>query len=256
MEDGSVIWQAIPLRDSVVVFDADMRAKKDFFTKVRALEDKQGPTQKAWPMPADAESGSSQSIMVDVGATSLLLPPLQTLEVMADEELMLCLTPQAFHNINAEGDLFNNINKQFWEYWLPGAFAWGYIACTGTNFVIRARALASCGWFPNQTITEGECATAPWGDACSVVPPLERASSSHILYVRHRMCCWRYVARPYTCMQAIYMAWGQGGPLIRPGPLSFVFLTCLVLPRGHEKEKCSQAAWLSHGFDSSSSSCQ
>lgn len=41
------------------------------------------------------------------------------------------------------------------EYWLPGAFAWGYIACTGTNFVIRARALACCGWFPNHTVTEG-----------------------------------------------------------------------------------------------------
>lgn len=41
------------------------------------------------------------------------------------------------------------------QYWLPGAFAWGYIACTGTNFVIRAQALASCGLFPNNTVTEG-----------------------------------------------------------------------------------------------------
>jgi cellulose synthase/poly-beta-1,6-N-acetylglucosamine synthase-like glycosyltransferase len=37
---------------------------------------------------------------------------------------------------------------------LPGAFAWGYIACTGTNFCIRVRALAHCGWFPEYTITE------------------------------------------------------------------------------------------------------
>ncbi|KAG1680162.1 hypothetical protein FOA52_000275 [Chlamydomonas sp. UWO 241] len=109
-ENGSIDWTSVDPRDTIVVFDADMMAKPDFFCK--------------------------------------------TLEVMADEELALCLTPQAFHNINPDGDLFNNINKQFWEYWLPGAFAWGYIACTGTNFVLRARPLAHCGWFPNMTITE------------------------------------------------------------------------------------------------------
>ena len=103
---------------------------------------------------------------------------LKTLEVMADESLSLVLTPQSFHNIEILSDLFNSKNKQFCrsspppvhtdvslthilccctaagEYWLPGAFAWGYIACTGTNFMIRARALASCGWFPTNTITE------------------------------------------------------------------------------------------------------
>ncbi len=71
-----------------------------------------------------------------------------------DDEIALCLSPQSFHNIHKDGDLFNNINKQFWECWLPGAFAWGYIACTGTNFCIRARALCHCGWFPDYTITE------------------------------------------------------------------------------------------------------
>lgn len=55
---------------------------------------------------------------------------------------------QAFHNIHPGADLFNNINLQFWEYWLPGAVAWGYIACTGTNFAIRARPLAHCKFFP------------------------------------------------------------------------------------------------------------
>lgn len=42
---------------------------------------------------------------------------LQILEVMCDEEIALCLTPQSFHNISADADLFNNINKQFWECW-------------------------------------------------------------------------------------------------------------------------------------------
>ena len=79
---------------------------------------------------------------------------LKTLEVMADSSLSLVLTPQAFHNINILSDLFNSNNRQFWEYWLPGAAAWGYVACTGTNFMIRAASLASCGWFPVSTITE------------------------------------------------------------------------------------------------------
>jgi endoglucanase len=37
---------------------------------------------------------------------------------------------------------------------LPGCDAWGYIACTGTNFCIRAAALAKCGWFPEYSQTE------------------------------------------------------------------------------------------------------
>eukprot|EP00955_Chlamydomonas_euryale_P087768 364323-Chlamydomonas_euryale.AAC.17 len=79
---------------------------------------------------------------------------LKLLEVMVDDEIALTLTPQAFYNIDTDMDIFNAINAQFWEYWLPGAFGWGYIACTGTNFMIRARALAHCGFFPDYTITE------------------------------------------------------------------------------------------------------
>ncbi|KAG1680163.1 hypothetical protein FOA52_000276 [Chlamydomonas sp. UWO 241] len=60
-ENGSIDWTSVDPRDTIVVFDADMMAKPDFFCK--------------------------------------------TLEVMADEELALCLTPQAFHNINPDGDL-------------------------------------------------------------------------------------------------------------------------------------------------------
>ncbi len=42
---------------------------------------------------------------------------LQTLEVMQDDECQLLLTPQAFHNIRPETDLFNNINKQVSRIW-------------------------------------------------------------------------------------------------------------------------------------------
>jgi hypothetical protein len=52
---------------------------------------------------------------------------------MYDDDISLCLTPQAFSNINPNVDIFNNINQQFWEYVLPGSDAWGYIACTGAR---------------------------------------------------------------------------------------------------------------------------
>jgi len=61
---------------------------------------------------------------------------------MWDDSCSLVLTPQAFSNINPKADIFNNINQQFWEYVLPGCDALGYIACTGTNFCLRARSLA------------------------------------------------------------------------------------------------------------------
>jgi hypothetical protein len=56
---------------------------------------------------------------------------LKVLEVMCDDDVALCLTPQAFTNVNPKADIFNNINQQFWEYVLPGCDAAGYIACTG-----------------------------------------------------------------------------------------------------------------------------
>lgn len=73
----------------------------------------------------------------------MLCVVLQVLEAMWDDSCSLCLTPQAFSNINPKADIFNNINQQFWEYVLPGCDAWGYIACTGTNFCLRARSLAA-----------------------------------------------------------------------------------------------------------------
>lgn len=37
---------------------------------------------------------------------------LQVLEVMWEDSVALCLTPQAFSNIHPAADIFNNINKQ------------------------------------------------------------------------------------------------------------------------------------------------
>jgi hypothetical protein len=42
-------------------------------------------------------------------------PPFpQILEAMWDDSVALCLTPQAFSNINPKADIFNNINQQVW----------------------------------------------------------------------------------------------------------------------------------------------
>jgi hypothetical protein len=79
---------------------------------------------------------------------------LRILEVMWDESVGLCLTPQKFRNVEPNADIFNNVNQQFWQYVLPGCDALGYVACTGTNFCLRARCLARVGWFPEYTITE------------------------------------------------------------------------------------------------------
>ena len=70
-----------------------------------------------------------------------------------DPSIALCLTPQAFHNITDSSDLFNNINLQFWEYWLPGATAWGYIACTGTRKNMILSISLDVGFIPDITCT-------------------------------------------------------------------------------------------------------
>jgi hypothetical protein len=38
----------------------------------------------------------------------------QLLDVMCNDEYALVLSPQAFHNVDRDSDLFNNVNKQFW----------------------------------------------------------------------------------------------------------------------------------------------
>jgi hypothetical protein len=54
---------------------------------------------------------------IELTADSCVLLPLQ------DEGCALCLTPQGYHNVRPDGDIFNNVNLGFWEYILPGE-AW------------------------------------------------------------------------------------------------------------------------------------
>ena len=47
---------------------------------------------------------------------------------------------QAFHNYDPTCDIFNHSNLIYWQISLPGLDGWNNVSCTGTNFVVRARA--------------------------------------------------------------------------------------------------------------------
>lgn len=37
------------------------------------------------------------------------------LEVMTNDDIAMCLSPQGFSNVDPATDIFNNTNQQFWE---------------------------------------------------------------------------------------------------------------------------------------------
>ena len=63
------------------------------------------------------------------------------------------LSPQLMYNSNS-ADIFNHQNIPFWEKMQPGMDALGFISLTGTNMLIRSRALQDCEWFPTDSVTE------------------------------------------------------------------------------------------------------
>eukprot|EP01023_Acetabularia_acetabulum_P045661 TRINITY_DN463_c0_g1_i1.p1 TRINITY_DN463_c0_g1~~TRINITY_DN463_c0_g1_i1.p1 ORF type:complete len:1207 (+),score=229.86 TRINITY_DN463_c0_g1_i1:181-3801(+) len=70
------------------------------------------------------------------------------------DNIALVLTPQCVHNVKAWQDIFNHSNIHFWEFLQPGYDAIGFISCSGTNMLLRSRALKNVGWFPTNTLTE------------------------------------------------------------------------------------------------------
>lgn len=70
------------------------------------------------------------------------------------QDVAMVLSPQTFYNLNSDGDIFNHANVHFWDYTQRGYDALGLISCTGTNFLLRARAFSEAGWFPEWTLTE------------------------------------------------------------------------------------------------------
>jgi hypothetical protein len=58
------------------------------------------------------------------------------------------------YNVHPDCDVFNHQNVHFWEMMQPGMDALGFISLTGTNMILRSRALQSAGWFPMNSVTE------------------------------------------------------------------------------------------------------
>ena len=49
---------------------------------------------------------------------------------------------QEFHNYNPATDIFCHSNRLFWDVTCPGIVdGFGGVMCTGTNYVVRSRAL-------------------------------------------------------------------------------------------------------------------
>jgi len=62
--------------------------------------------------------------------------------VLARAQVALVLTPQKFHNYDLDTDIFNHSNLIYWQISLLGLDGWDNVSCTGTNFVVRAKAAA------------------------------------------------------------------------------------------------------------------
>jgi cellulose synthase/poly-beta-1,6-N-acetylglucosamine synthase-like glycosyltransferase len=70
------------------------------------------------------------------------------------DNVACALSPQLMFNVQPNIDIFNHQNVHFWEKMQPGMDALGFISLTGTNMILRSRALQDCGWFPVDSVTE------------------------------------------------------------------------------------------------------
>ena len=114
----------IPKHEVMVVFDADMVAKPNFFTKVRVLRMLRSDDRIAffvrlcvcgWRGPPFRKSSCLEPTRQPTHPTFPHHSPAQKtqiLEVMVDDNVALCLSPQAFSNVNPSTDIFNNTNQQ------------------------------------------------------------------------------------------------------------------------------------------------
>jgi cellulose synthase/poly-beta-1,6-N-acetylglucosamine synthase-like glycosyltransferase len=141
------------------VFDADQVPNADFFTKTVPMLD--GGQDVAMVLTPQVDVAASQSVHADsIAAMPLAARRRSRLSDSGSSSGLTCpptplpLSVQAFYNLNAGGDIFNHANVHFWDYTQPGYDALGLISCTGTNFLLRARAFQSAGWFPEWTLTE------------------------------------------------------------------------------------------------------
>ena len=57
----------------------------------------------------------------------------------AGDDVAMVLSPQYFHNVDFDADIFNHSNVQFWEYAQHGYDAIGFNSCTGQPCLILKR---------------------------------------------------------------------------------------------------------------------
>jgi cellulose synthase (UDP-forming) len=70
------------------------------------------------------------------------------------DDVGVALSPQLMYNVVPDCDIFNHQNVHFWEMMQPGMDALNFISLTGTNMILRSRALHEAGWFPMNSVTE------------------------------------------------------------------------------------------------------
>ena len=49
------------------------------------------------------------------------------------DDVAMVLSPQCFHNVHHQADIFNHTNIHFWEYMQIGYDALSFISCTGAS---------------------------------------------------------------------------------------------------------------------------
>ena len=84
---------------------------------------------------------------------------MKTLPLLDDgDDIAMVLSPQCFHNVHHQADIFNHTNIHFWEYMQIGYDALSFISCTGA--VLLRACSASCRH------------QLPTGSPCTLLQPL------------------------------------------------------------------------------------
>jgi endoglucanase len=153
---------AIPPHELVCIFDADQVANPDFFLKTVPLFD--AGDDVGMVLSPQVRFGFGEELCFWRARVSLPLLFHRFPHTLLFFSFSHPTSPtpknpfppslQCFYNLDPAADIFNHGNVQFWEYAQTGYDAFGFISCTGTNFLTRSRAFYEAGWSPEYTLTE------------------------------------------------------------------------------------------------------
>ena len=100
---------------------------------------------------------------------------MKTLPLMDDgDDIAMVLSPQCFHNVHHQADIFNHTNIHFWEYMQIGYDALSFISCTGASQLLHVsqHCLRSASLHPGTLRLCWEqrcsCLLGPCGSICEV----------------------------------------------------------------------------------------